>query len=251
MPNVRQKQAHKMITDTQVLSYYFKGAAPVPAGPVRISSITAAEFLLVQSPQPTKANYYPILPSRLRHTLTAEPGADSPLRAHFHSRRHAANGKRRTDQLVLDFGPSLPVYIEFGSVALTQLINERHEALYLSGIRHLEKVHQKLLRDRFRFLLDTDVTCVAATPAIATVAMNLLSEFLERYQPKQNTRNTINDALVLATAIECEAALLTEDDLLRRFAAELAGAPCTVESDQLLLDFPRRGFKPLALASQL
>ena len=56
-----------MITDTQVLSYYHKGALPAPSEPIRISSITAAEFLLIQSEDHNKANYYPILPSRLRH----------------------------------------------------------------------------------------------------------------------------------------------------------------------------------------
>lgn len=60
-----------MITDTQVLSYYYKGSEPVPEDPIRISSITGAEFLLIQSELPHKPNdypiLYPILASRLRH----------------------------------------------------------------------------------------------------------------------------------------------------------------------------------------
>jgi len=226
-----------MITDTQVLSYYHKGALPAPSEPIRISSITAAEFLLIQSEDHNKANYYPILPSRLRHHGEELGTIEAPLRMEFDSRRHAAFGKHRTDQLILDFGPGVPVYVEFGSIAITQLINERHERLYLLGIRHLDKDMQKKLRDRYRFLLDSHVGCVAATPVIASVAMNLLVQFLDRYQAKQNTRNTINDVLVLATAIQHESALLTEDSLLRRFTAEIVGAGCTEQGSQLLVDF--------------
>jgi hypothetical protein len=155
----------------------------------------------------------------------------------FDSRRHAALGKHRTDQLVLDFGPSMPSYIEYGSMAITEQINGRHEQLYQSGIEYLDKAVQKKLRDRFRFLLGAHVVCIPTTSVIATVAMNLLAQFLDRYQGKQNTRNTVNDVLVLATAIEHESALLTEDNLLRRFAAEVAGAKCQEQGAQMLVNF--------------
>jgi hypothetical protein len=226
-----------VITDTQIISYYFKGAVSIPAGPIRISSITAAEFLLIQSPVHNRANYYPILPARLRHRGIGMTGAEAPLRLNFDSRRHSALGKRRTDQLILDFGQSVPTYVEFGSIAITQLINERHEQLYGSSIGHLEKDLQKKLRERYRFLLDLGVTCVAVTPDVATVAMNLLGQFLDRYQTKDNARNTVNDVLVLATAIENASVLKTEDNLLRRFAAEAMGTFAREEPGHLLLDF--------------
>lgn len=155
----------------------------------------------------------------------------------FDSRRHAALGKRRTDQLILDFGPSVPTYVEFGSIAITQLINERHEQLFGSSIAHLGKDLQKKLRERYRFLVDIGITCVAVTPGVATVAMNLLAQFLDRYQPKQNNRNTVNDVLVLATAIENSSLIKTEDSLLRRFAAEVMGTAPQENSDHLLIDF--------------
>lgn len=227
-----------MITDTQVLSYYHKGALSVPVESVRISSITAAEFLLIQSQtHHNKANYYPILPARLRHHGAGVGAAEAPLRMDFDSRRHAALGKHRTDQLILNFGPNVPAYVEFGGIAITQLINERHEQLYMSSIAHLDKILQKKLRDKFRFLLEIGVTCVAVTTTVATVAINLLMQFLDKYQAKQNTRNTLNDLLVLATAIEGTSTLLTEDSLLRRFAAEVMGATCNEQLGHLLLDF--------------
>lgn len=211
----------------------------LPKEQIRISSITAAEFLLVQSRVHNKANYYPILPVRLSHR-GVPAGADvqgTSIRPMFDSRRHAAIGKRRTDQLILDFGPNIPTYIEFGGIAITQLINDHHDQLYLASISHLDKLTQKKLTARFRFLLEQRVSCVAVTPPIATVGLNLLGQFMDRYQPKDNKRNTVNDVLVLATAIKKETHLLTNDNLLTRFAAEVMTAPAVAEGVHLRVDF--------------
>lgn len=66
----------------------------------------------------------------------------------------------------------------------------------------------------------------------------ILGQFLDRYEAKQNPRNTINDIIILSTAIEHSVPLLTEDNLLRRFSAELMGALCFEQPhSQLLIDF--------------
>ena len=225
-----------MITDTQVLSYYFKGATALPNELVRISSITAAEFLLIQSREPSKANYYPILPSRFNHAgaLFGLTGSTSSI---FDSKRHAAQGKHRTDQLILEFGTNAPTYIEFGSVAITQIINQRHDQIYSASISHLDKKLQKKLIARFRFLLDAGISCVAVTPQVARIGMNLLGSFMDKYQTKDNKRNTINDVLILATAINSEAELVTKDNLLARFAAELMSAPTLPQKEAIRIDF--------------
>lgn len=227
------------ITDTQVLSYYYKSAVPLPDSPILISSVTAAEFLLIQSSNPNSANYYPILPARFRHRMCGVfPGQTTVPRMLFGSKKHATSGKHRTDQLVLNFNGRLPSIIEFGSVAISQIINNHHESIYSASISHLEKNLQKNLRDKLRFLLSLNVQCLAITPAIADVGMNILGHFLDKYQAKQNLRNTINDILILSTAVENSLPLLTEDSLLKRFTAELFGAPCSEQaSDRLLIDF--------------
>ena len=227
------------ITDTQVLSYYYKGAAPLPSSPILISSVTAAEFLLIQSTNPNSANYYPILPSRLKHRVGGLfSGKSAVPRMLFDSKRHAVFGKRRTDQLVLNFNGRLPSLIEFGSVAISQIINDGHEDIYSASISHLERNLQKKLRDRLQFLISINVQCLAVTPAIADVGMNILGQFLDKYEAKQNTRNTINDVLILSTAVEHSRPLLTEDNLLKRFTAELLGAPCSEQlPDRLIIDF--------------
>lgn len=160
----------------------------------------------------------------------------------FDSKRHAALGKRRTDQLVLNFNGRMPSFIEFGSVAISQIINDGHEDVYSASISNLEKSLQKKLRDKLRFLITTNVQCLAVTPAIADVGMNILGQFLDKYEAKQNPRNTINDILILSTAVEHSLPLLTEDSLLKRFTAELLGAPYFEQSpDRLLIDFTPPG----------
>ena len=58
---------------------------------------------------------------------------------------------------------------------------------------------------------------------MAAIGLNFLGQFLDRYQPKENKRNTLNDVLVLATAIQRSSQLLMEDNLLSRFGAEVVG----------------------------
>ena len=177
------------ITDTQILSYYYKGAAPLPSYPILISSITAAEFLLIQSESPNNANYYPILPTRLRHRMgtLSQIEAFSP-RLFFDSTKHAAYGKQRTDQLLLNFGGSMPSFIEFGGIAISQLINSGHEDIYYTSISRLEKDLQKKLRDKFRFLISSNVQCIAVNSDIADVGMNILGQFLDKYEAKRNCK---------------------------------------------------------------
>ena len=199
----------------------------------------ASEFLLIQSTNFNSANYYPILPALLKHRIGGVfPGEAIVPRILFDSKKHAALGKHRTDQLVLNFNGRMPSLIEFGSIAISQIINDGHEDIYFASISHLEKNLQKKLRDKLRFLISTNVQCLAVTPAIADVGMNILGQFLDTYEAKQNPRNTLNDILILSTAIEHSHPLFTEDSLLRRFTADLLGASCCVQPlDRLVIDF--------------
>ena len=67
---------------------------------------------------------------------------------------------------------------------------------------------------------------LSLTKDIAAIGMNILMQFLDTYEPKNAFRNTVNDVLILATAIRHLAKLATEDNLLRRFAAEISEALC-------------------------
>ena len=229
-----------IITDTQVLSYYYKRVCPSPTAPIIISSITAAEFLLMQSKQKPGANYYPMLPSMMKHRVGGLMSNEGPgfARRMFDSKRHALLGKRRTDQLILNFNGRIPSFIEFGGLAISQIINDRHFHLFSASISHLDRELQKKLHNKLTFLMDSNVQCLAVTPAIATIGMNILGQFLDKYEAKQDSRNTVNDMLILSTAIQHAMPLLTEDGLLKRFTAQLLSAPCIKElPDRLRIDF--------------
>jgi predicted nucleic acid-binding protein len=227
------------ITDTQILSYYYKRDLPLPEAPIFISSITAAEFLLIQSTIPSRANYYPILPSKLGH-FTGKFSQIQTLNSRmlFDSKKHAALGKHRTDQIILDFNGRIPSFIEFGSIAISQIINHRFDNIYTASISHLEKDLKRRLQKKLDFLLSMGTQCFPVTTNIAEIGMNLLDQFLDKYEPKQNPRNTINDILILATAIKYSAPLLTQDGLLKRFTAEILGAKYHEQHPEtLMIDF--------------
>jgi hypothetical protein len=211
-----------LITDTQILSYYFKGKIAAPSDGIRISSVTASEFLLIQDDPGNKANYYPIHPAWLRH-----PGVNpmDGLKNVWDSKKHAAMEKHRTDKMLVDFGGQFEPYVEFGSLAITEIINNRLFKLFYSGITHLEKKTQKTLKKRMEFVLDSGVQCIALNEKIACIGVNLFSKFISQYSPKANIRNTVNDLLILSSAVHVSAKLLSGDKLLNRFYAEVLGAP--------------------------
>jgi hypothetical protein len=65
----------------------------------------------------------------------------------------------------------------------------------------------------------------------------LFYEFLLRYNSKENLKNTINDVLILATAINSSSSLVTKDSLLNRFASEQYNAELIENQDSLIVDF--------------
>ena len=56
-------------------------------------------------------------------------------------------------------------------------------------------------------------------------ALSLFSEFVSGHNCKGNIRNTVNELLILPTTIDREKKFLTNDNLLKRFAAEYYEAP--------------------------
>ena len=120
------------IIDTQILSYVFKGRRFNAAENAQITSITASEFLLVQGENPSKANYYPVLPALHGHMLLA-PSSMRPVL--LDSKKHAERGKHRTDQIILNFGLDFPPYVEFGSLAISEMINSKRKIFMILASR--------------------------------------------------------------------------------------------------------------------
>ena len=228
---------HEMsIIDTQVLSHWFKGTGTRPSSQeVSISAITANEFLLAQPQDANRPDYYVLHPAKYGHLAMAEPGYFAP--DHIGNPKWAERGFRRTDQVVIDFGNQYPSYREFGCEAISAIVNEKLPELYKMSIAHLPKDKQKYLRKRLRFILDSDVSCHPLNSATIEVAMALFSDFTAQYSCKDNVRNTVNDILILATAVIRGVPLVTHDSLLNRFAADNFSAPVKEDADGIVIEF--------------
>jgi hypothetical protein len=211
-----------ILYDTQIVSYDIKGSSRRICYDGYISSITGLEFLKVQGDQPTKARYYIPIGSRI-------PGYSAALAA---PRDHPFQ-KNSTDQVLLDFGGYERNFIEFCNVALTDAINSARPEVFVAAIHFQEKNERKLLKKRFGYLIERRIQSVPLSPAIIRRGFRLLGAFLDQNTPKNDFRNTVNDMLILATALELDAPLVTEDSLLLRFAVDYAG--CTLHSDGLFV----------------
>ncbi len=120
----------------------------------------------------------------------------------------------------MDFANEYPSIIEYNNISISNLINEGLTDLMSCVVNHLEKEKKKTLKRRFRFLVENNIKCVPLKYSDVECGFGLLSTFKEKYNFKNNFRNTWNDILILSSAIGAEDSLVTEDNLLSRFAGE-------------------------------
>ncbi len=229
-----------VIIDTQILSYRFKGVEyDIHNQRVAISSITANEFLVAQPKGSAPPDYYVIHPARYSHLLYPEI-AGYNIHDHIGNPKWAKAGSRRTDQVIIDFGNQFPAYREFGNEAISEIINEKKLEIYKISIAHLPKRRQKSLIKQLNYILDSDYYCYSLTKSAVEQALNLFAKFTSEHNCKREVRNTVNDILILATAIDREKKFLTQDNLLNRFAAKYYEAPTHKNENELLIDFSEK-----------
>lgn len=217
------------ILDTQIISYASKGQSEYLMPGETISSITASEFLQLQNPSHTHANYYvPILGTNHRPYSRLKP---------ILQKRNRKFTKLITDSIVINFGTDHPSIVEYSNLALSLTINNQDASLFYDSICTLPKEKQKLIRGRFNFLLKNRISCVPINKEIIDAAHGLLFKFEQTHNPKNNFRNTWNDIMILSTAMASSAVLVTEDNELNRFAA--SQYPCQLESigNMVTMDF--------------
>lgn len=200
--------------DTQVISYAFKGSSDEHMDGLHISSVVANEFLEAHSKDTTSATYY--VPTN--GLVFNKPGhLGSLLQSVMDRYRKHPFPKYSTDKISLYFGQDYPTVVEYGSIAISRLINAKGLKAYKLSISSLDKRKQRKLKQRFEFLADNSIICSPLNPKCARIGQNLLYEFTEKYTLKKNFRNSLSDILILATALSCEGQLITKDSLLASF----------------------------------
>jgi predicted nucleic acid-binding protein len=228
-----------LLIDTQILSYRFKGVeASLHNAKLSIASITANEFLIAQPKESEQPDYYVIHPARYSGLEYSASNLE-----HFSNPKSARLGARRTDQVVIDFGNQFSAYREFGNEAIAEIINEKKIDIYKLSIYHLPKQKQKYLLRRLKYILDNDYYCCSLTKSSLEQALSLFSEFISVHNCKGNIRNTVNDILILSTAIDRKKKFLTNDNLLNRFAAEYYEVPIYQQKEEVLIDFSEQLFE--------
>lgn len=200
--------------DTQVISYAFKGASEDNVDGSYISSVVANEFLEVHTKVPDTAAYYVPISGAVFNKAGHLGSLLQSIKDRYKKRPFP---KASTDKLGLYFGQEHPTVVEYGSFAMSRLINEKALMAFKLIIASLDKRKQRKLINRFEFIVDTGLTCTPLTSEDARLAQVLLYDFKKKHTLKNNFRNSISDILIMASAIKNEAELVTKDSLLASF----------------------------------
>lgn len=222
-----------MLLDTQIISRHWRKRASTTNGAV-ICSVVANEFFEVYSKSSTRKNNYYIPMYNPRHVEMLNVRWGGKL-----AREHAPS-HHSTDKLLLDFRNTFPSVVEYGSHAVSRVINDKTENVFEWAISKVEKGKRRALLDRFRFLVASDISCIPLMPASADIALDLLERFVLKHSLKGHFRNSLNDLLILAVAIHNRMPLNTEDSLLSRFAAAVNGGMIVESNGDLIVDFERK-----------
>jgi hypothetical protein len=202
-----------MFIDTNIVSIAMRRTSSIATRRSSISSVTASELLSVYSGRPTAANYY--VPVVSPFHLMASIGS---------SKRDHPFPKHSTDRIVFSFGGDYEPIVEFGSNAISRLVNEHNSDLLVQSIAFLDKRQQKFIRAAFEFLIENEIYCVPLSPGIVRIAYHLLGGYrTSGLNLKADFRNSWNDMLILATAQDSDVSLLTGDGPLSRFAGSALG----------------------------
>ena len=232
---MNENLAPSFLVDTQIVSLAFKGDQDAYglAQSNLISSITASEFLLLQGKEGDKPDYA-VLPIS-RYPMISE---GTPLvGSHFGNKKWAKYAFHKTDQFVLDFGNDYELIVDYGSRAISTIINSNQHKFYSLCISHLKKSKQKYLTKRLEFLCSGGIQCIPLSEQIGNIALLAFQDFVKKHNPKSNIRNTVNDMLIAATARTLQMPLITKDKLLFRFVADLWGARLQLHGDWMEMGF--------------
>lgn len=221
-----------MIVDTQLLDRIEIGDLAMDA-PWSVSSVTAQEALNMQVPT-TEDRYRIALP-----LLSGMHMLDSaPCRGTFwldHARSQPIS--RRADRQVLRLSPTAADRLEIGHASVAAAHRDGLDTLASAYLSVLPETQRKHAVRRWRLLRNQASEVIPLDAGVAARGVALLGDFLDSgRKPKPVLRNTVNDMLILATALERGRPLATLDGTLRDFYAEVG---CIVDVvDDVLIAAP-------------
>lgn len=221
-----------MYLDTQILSYKFKGNEKYYTGSIKdkyISSVVACEFLYVFIKNDcSNSRYYPFY-NHLLNGMISSNGV-------FESKKHCAQGKHRTDKIILDFNNKYSNIVLYGSESLSRLINERSRKGILLSTEHLDKKLKKGISSRIDFLFDHNIKVTPLNDRILNNMFEIMSSIEKTYNFKNDFRNSVMDLLIASTSLTENSGLVTVDKELNRVLCNEFELPFTKESEVLKIN---------------
>jgi len=220
------------ILDTNILYYKYRSFKyPTNIDRQYITSISALEFLKnIDKDYNNRAKYYIPLPNNIIHKATfleRKSGA-----------RNRPYNKRLTDGIKFSFNQSFDDFIIYNNLAIEEVINTQNYDIFKSSIEFLPKELYKEIKDKFKFLLDSELLCLSIDSQDIELSYFLLDLFLSKNTIKEDFKNSWNDILILAKTINIKSKLITEDKLLNRFASEiLKGKISSLDNNEIEIDF--------------
>lgn len=230
--NTLASRQYRMMLDTQIVSYAFRGRTEHPMTAVAISSVVASEFLLAyRDGEPTRAAYYvaPHDPRTSRH---------GPLDIRLHNKLSRPRSHRRfVDGIRIDFDSEFPTRVEYNRIGLAAAINLGDRLRLSTALASARHPRQRQVLERFDFLVDHGVECVSLTNRSISIALGLLQAFMHRHTPKANFHNSFNDLLILAAAVDRRTELRTVDGELTKFVCSYYGLSPARLPEAIGIDF--------------
>ncbi|MEU0677349.1 hypothetical protein ABZ330_31530 [Streptomyces sp. NPDC006172] len=226
----------RTIVDTQIISYAMKGALTESLTDCAISSTVAQEFLRVRNVETGEARYFTPPPHSFGFDTKVHYAA-----GRIHGRRRSSRPVFRgaTDKIVMDFNNQFPSIVEYGHLGMSHLINTANRGIFSESVSHLPKRERKVLIEKFMFLVGQGVQCIPVAAPCITTAFELLKTLIDRgVTLKSDFRNSLNDVLILATAVESRHSLWTMDELLAQLAGDHLLCRIVHSGDRYQLTFP-------------
>lgn len=200
------------IIDTNALSYKFSNANySINIDNKFISSINALEFLKnIEKTRSNSAKYYIPLDTANRLNYT-------PFSLGEHRKRPLS--KANSDSILFQFNNEFPSYSLYNNLSVQNVINDKRSELLKASINFLPKDVYKYIYQRYTYLIDKNINCVALSNTDVELALELLNKFIVRYSLKGDFRNSWNDLLIAATVVNRSCNFITSDKLLHQFVA--------------------------------
>jgi predicted nucleic acid-binding protein len=200
------------IIDTNILSYKFKNTNyQISLDDKHISSINALEFLKnIEKIRSNSAKYYiPLDKTGRFNSMFDSMGA--------HSGRPF--NKTSSDSILFQFNNEFSSYNLYNNLSMQNAINDKRSELLKASIHFLPKDLYKYIYQRYLYLINKNIKCIALNNEDIELALELLNKFVIHHSLKGDFRNSWNDLLIAATAVNRNCNLITSDKTLHRFVA--------------------------------